>query len=194
MEIKAKAKFIRISPRKVRLIVDAVRGLAVEEAINQLHHMNKRAALTIKKLIDSAIANAVNTYELKQSNLFVKIIEVSEGPTLKRWMPRARGRATPIRKRTSHISLILGELVDSGEKIAKKQDMKAPIKLGEKAKEAEGVKVSDKKDDKKTDKKETSETGKKIIDPRSEGKGKNAKNEGKGGKGVGSKFFRRKSG
>jgi hypothetical protein len=146
-------------------------------------------------LLNSAIANATNTYELKQENLFIKIIDVSEGPTLKRWMPRARGRATPIRKRTSHINLVLGELVDSGEKAAKKQDVKAPIKLGEKAKETEGVKVKGKSDDKKIDNsKQTTEESKKISDPRGEGKGKNTKIEGKGVKGVGSKFFRRKSG
>lgn len=195
MQVTAKAKFIRISPRKVRLVVDALRGLSVEAAKNQLVNMNKKAALPVRKLLESAMANAVNNYELKEDNLFVKIIEVNEGPTLKRWMPRARGRATPIRKRTSHINIILGELVDSGVKEAKKPELKPAIKLGAKAKEAEGVKVKDKKEDKKTeDKKHTAGEAKKIVDPRGEGKGKPTKIEGKGVKGVGSKFFRRKSG
>lgn len=196
MEVKAKAKHIRISPRKVRLVVDLVRGMNVGNALNQLKFTNKKAAGPIQKLIDSAIANAVNDFELEKSNLFIKEIKVDEGATMKRWMPKARGRATPIRKRTSHISLILGELVDSGKVEAKKQKIEKPMKLGEKPKKDEGVKVASKKDVKEEDKKVDAETekGKKIIDPRGEGHGKHAKIEGKNEKGFAKKIFRRKSG
>ncbi len=195
MEVKAKAKHIRMSPRKVRLVADIARGLAVKDAINQLRFTGKKAVLPVKKLIESAIASAENNYELKQDNLFVKEIRVDEGATMKRWKPRARGRATPIRKRTSHINLILGELVDSGEIKAKKTKIDAPVKLGAKRKEDDGVKIKDKddKDDRKTKESKT-ESGKKIIDPRGEGRGKHTKIEGKNEKGFMNKVFRRKSG
>lgn len=179
-----------MSPRKVRLVIDVVRGAKVNDALNQLKFVNKRATEVVEKLIKSAIANAVNTYELEQDNLFVKEIRVDEGATMKRWMPRARGRATPVRKRTSHIMLTLGEIVDSGEKKSKSQRLEAPISLTSRAKEAEGV-----KEEKKAEvEPETDEKGKKIVDPRGEGKGKNTKIEGKNTKGFGSKVFRRKSG
>lgn len=190
MEIKAKTNNFRMSPRKVRLVVDVVRGLKVDDALNQLAFVNKKATVTIKKLIDSAIANAENNYSLKRDNLFIKEIKVNEGRTIKRWKPRARGRATTIRKRTSHILIVLGELVDSGEVAPKKIEVEEPVKLGKKDKQAEGVKTKSSKKDTKTD---NLEKGKKIVDPRSEGKGKNTKIEGKAS-GVKSKMFRRKSG
>lgn len=191
MEVKAQANNIRMSSRKVRLVVDVVRGKKVEEAINQLIFTNKKAVTPIKKLIESAIANATNNYNLKKDNLFVKEIKVNEGRTIKRWMPRARGRATTIRKRTSHVLLVLGELVDSGVVAPKKVDVEEPVKLGKKEKQSEGVKVKkDKKEDKKI---EATEKSKKIIDPRGEGKGKHSQIEGKSS-GVRGKIFRRKSG
>lgn len=196
MEVKAKVKHIRISPRKVRLVADLVRGMGVEKAIDQLNFTNKWAKRPIKKLIESAIANATNNFELEESNLFIKEIKVDEGATLKRWMPRAHGRATPLRKRTSHISLVLGEIKDSGEKKAKKQKVEAPVKLGETPKED---KKEAKKDAKKVtnknskDKDEKSEKGKDIVDPRSEGRGGHTKAEGSS-KGFAGKVFRRKSG
>jgi large subunit ribosomal protein L22 len=120
---------------------------------------------------------------------------VDDGPTLDRWMPRARGRATPIRKRTSHISLILAEVVDSGKKSAKKQKLEAPVKMDKKPREDEGVKVKGKKEEKEeTTAEEKDEKGKKIIDPRMEGHGKHTKIEGGGKKGFMGKMFRRKSG
>jgi len=197
MEVKAKVKYIKISSRKVRLVVDVIRGLKIDKALDQLNFLNKKAVRPIEKLINSAVANAENDFELEKDNLFIKEIKVNEGPTLHRWKPRARGRATPIRKRTSHIYLVLGELVESGKTEAKKQKLEAPLKLDAKPKEDEGVKIKDKKSSfaKATEDKDEEETGKKIIDPRGEGKGKHTKTEGGAGKkGFGSKFFRRKSG
>lgn len=144
MDIKAKVKNIRISPRKTRLVVDVVRGMQVEKALGQLQFMNKRAAKPVMKLVKSAIANATNNYELEESNLFVKTIKVDEGMTIKRWLPRARGRATPLRKRSCHIDLVLGEVVDSGKKKAKQQKIDAPVKLDAKSPE----KTADTKEDK----------------------------------------------
>lgn len=193
MEVKAKAKHLKNSPRKVRLVASLIRGMEVETAENQLKFLNKKAARPTLKLLASAIANAENNFELEKNNLFIKEIKVNEGPTMKRWMPRARGRATTIRKRTSHIELVLGEIKDSGEKKAKAQKLEAPVKLGSEPKKDEGVKVKSKDDEKGKENKEE-EKGKEINDPRGQGKGKNTKIEGKGSQGFGNKFFRRKSG
>lgn len=190
MEVKASAKTIKISPRKVRLLAGLIRGLSVEKAGDQLRFSGKKATMPMIKLLNSAIANAENNFELKKDNLFVKEIRVDEGVTMKRWAPKARGRATPLRKRTSHIYITLGELVDSGKVTAKKGKIEAPIKLEARAKEAEGIKIPAKKETAKDNIKKEGET-KKIIDPRGEGKGKNTKIEGKG---FASRIFRRKSG
>lgn len=111
MEIKAKARFIRISPRKVRLIIDLIRGMNVREALTQLKFLRKDAVLPVRKLIESAIANAEHNFKLKKENLYIKKITADEDPTLHRWQPRARGRATPIRKRTCHLTVILDEKI-----------------------------------------------------------------------------------
>lgn len=107
MEVKAKARFIRMSPRKVRLVVDAVRGLSVPHALTQLRFINKAAALPVRKVIESAAANAEHNFSLKRADLTVKEISVDGGPIFKRWRPRAMGRSAPIRKRTSHINVTL---------------------------------------------------------------------------------------
>jgi large subunit ribosomal protein L22 len=194
MEVKAKANFIKIAPRKVRLVAGLVRGLKAEEALEQLKNSKKHAADSVSKLIISAIANATNNYELAKENLFIKEIKVDGGPTQHRWMPRARGRATPLRKRSSHINLVLSELVPSTEKKAKKQKIEEPVKLGGKVKEDKGIKIKGKDEDLKSSGKKTEEKGKTIIDPRSEGKGKHTKIEGKSYEGFAKKIFRRKAG
>jgi len=195
MEVKAKAKYIKMSSRKLRLVADVVRGAVVGRALEQLKFINKKAALPIGKLLNSGIANAVNNYELDKDNLYIKEIRIDEGPVLKRWAPKAHGRATPIRKRMSHINLILGEIKASGKKKAKKEKLEAPIRLDSAAKEAEGLKTGEKKEKRQnvpTVLKE--EKGKEIIDIRSEGSGKHVKIEGGGSHGFMKKVFRRKSG
>jgi large subunit ribosomal protein L22 len=109
MPIRAKLRHLRISPRKVRLVTDLVKGLSVEEAERQLKFLNKRAARPILKLLNSAVANAQHNASLAKEGLYVKDIAVEPGPSLKRWRPRAMGRATPIMKRTSHITIILDQ-------------------------------------------------------------------------------------
>lgn len=200
MEIKVKAKHVRMSPRKIRLVVDVVRGLQVNKALDQLKFTNKLAVKPVIKLINSAVANAVNNFELEENNLYIKEVRVDDGPTAHRWMPRAYGRATPIRKRTSHVNLVLAEIKDSGKKEAKKQEVEAPVKLGETPKKEGSVKVDKKNKSKSSDKTEEKlkedelEKGKKIVDPRMEGHGKHTKTEGKSEKGFMGKVFRRKSG
>ena len=108
--MKASATHIRISPRKVRMVVDTVRGKSVSQALSILGFTRKKAALPVQKLLKSAVANAVENGGINDvDTLVIDRIMVDEGPTLKRYMPRARGRATPIRKRTSHIRIILRE-------------------------------------------------------------------------------------
>lgn len=111
MEVSAKAKFIRMSPRKVRLVADVIRGLDVDEALVQLEFNKKSASLPLAKLLKSAISNAEENHQLKRDNLFVKELTVDGGPTLKRWQPRAFGRATMLRKRSAHMAIVLGEKV-----------------------------------------------------------------------------------
>lgn len=103
------AKHMRISPRKVRLIMDQVRGRKVEEALNRLSFAPQRGAFVLKKLINSAVANAEQNLNMDVDKLYIKRIFADEGPTLKRFRARAMGRATRIRKRTSHLTVILDE-------------------------------------------------------------------------------------
>ncbi len=109
MRTHAKARFIRQSPYKVRRVLDLVRGLPVGEARVILEHTNRRAADVILKCLDSAVANAEHNLALDADELFVAEAYADEGPTLKRWRPRARGRATKIRKRTSHITIVVAD-------------------------------------------------------------------------------------
>ena len=108
-EVVAKLRYLRIAPRKVRLVADLIRKKPVNEALVILDFTRKKAALPLKKLLNSAIANAKNNFQLDPSNLYISKITVDEGPKYKRWMPRARGRADLILKRTSHITLVLKE-------------------------------------------------------------------------------------
>lgn len=109
MESIAKARHVRIAPRKVRLVMDMVRGKPVDEALKTLNLVRKAASPVIAKVIRSAVANAENNHEMDTEGLMVTRAFVDEGPTLKRFMPRAMGRATAIRKRTSHITVVLSE-------------------------------------------------------------------------------------
>ena len=109
MEVKAKISYARMAPRKIRLVADMVRGKDVNEAIQILSFVNKKSAPILKKLLKSAIANADQKKTIDVDTLFVKHISVDQGPTLKRYMPRAMGRASEIKKKTSHINLVLEE-------------------------------------------------------------------------------------
>ena len=109
MEIRAKGRFIRISPQKIRLVMEQVRGKKVEEALNLLSFAPQKGARILKKLLDSAVANAQQNADVDVDSLYISKVYADEGPTLKRWRPRAQGRATRIRKRTSHLTIILDE-------------------------------------------------------------------------------------
>jgi large subunit ribosomal protein L22 len=109
MEARAVGKYIRISPQKVRLVADVVRGMNVDRAITTLKFMPKKGAGILRQVIESAVANATQDDAVDVDNLVVKTITVDGGPSLKRIRPRAMGRATKIIKRTSHITVILDE-------------------------------------------------------------------------------------
>lgn len=109
MEVKASLRHARVGTQKARLVADSVRGKDVNEAIRVLTFMNKKSAVLIKKLIESAVANADQKKVIDLDNLFVKTITVDQGPVLKRFQPRAQGRAFQIKKKMSHINVILDE-------------------------------------------------------------------------------------
>jgi large subunit ribosomal protein L22 len=110
MSTVAKLKNIRISAQKVRLVADQVRGLKVDRALNLLAFSEKKAAALMKKLLESAIANAEHNDSLDIDELFIEHVSVDEGPTMKRWRARARGRTAKILKRTSHVTIKVKEL------------------------------------------------------------------------------------
>lgn len=109
MEVRSIAKMQRIAPRKVRLVLDGIRGKSLSEAVVVLNNTDKRGADIVTKVVKSAAANAENNNGLNLEELYVKEAYATEGPTLKRIRPRAKGSATPINKRTSHITVVLAE-------------------------------------------------------------------------------------
>ncbi len=109
MEARAVSRHLRISPRKARLVVDMIRGKSVDEALKILDFTPKKAAKMVTKTLKSVVANAENTQNVDVDQLYVKRIAVDEGIVIKRFLPRAHGRATPIHKRTSHITIIVDE-------------------------------------------------------------------------------------
>ena len=109
MQAKAVARTVRIAPRKARLVVDLIRGKQVGEAIAILKLTPRAASPIVEKLLNSAIANAEHNYNMDINNLLVSEVYVDEGPTMKRFRPRAQGRASQINKRTSHITIVVSE-------------------------------------------------------------------------------------
>lgn len=128
MEVKAKLTYLRMAPRKVRRVIDLIRGLEAAAALDQLNFAYKSAASPLIKLIKSAVSNAENNFHLKKDNLYIKTITADEGPKLKRWRPRAFGRANPILKRSSHVELILAEKKPSKISLSKGRHKKGEIK------------------------------------------------------------------
>lgn len=149
MQVKATAKYIHMSPRKTRLVVDLIRGLSIGEARRQLLFSKKLAAKPILKTLNSAVANAVNNFGAEEEVLMIDQAFVNEGPIFHRYKPRAHGRATPIRKRMSHITI---ELTDGKDTQAtsiqvkeEKQEEKKTIKTKVKMKSAKEKRSDTKK-------------------------------------------------
>ena len=130
VNITAKLRYLRISPRKVRLIADLIRGKKIEEAQNILNFTIKKASLPLLKLLKQAKANAKNNFQLSESNLFITKILVDEGPKYKRWRARSHGKANEIQKKTSHITIVLDELVKgTSDKVKKIKKVEKPVKV-----------------------------------------------------------------
>jgi large subunit ribosomal protein L22 len=190
MQVSAKLKNLRTSPRKVRLVANFIKGLDVAEALNQLETQIKKSNPVMKKLLESAINNAENNFGLDKDNLYVYSAKVGAGATLKRWMPRAFGRASTILKRTSQIEIILEERVE-GKGRKTKEEMEK-----EKQKRLDAQKKQDKEAKKEQEEKEEvlkneGETAVKNTEKIKEtGKIKKG-GETKGG--LASRIFRRKS-
>ncbi len=127
MLITAKLRYLRIAPRKVRLVADLIRGKTVEKAQAILNFTVKKTALPLLKLLKQAIANAKNNFQIEKTNLYISKITVDEGPKLKRWRARARGSAFKIQKKTSHITLIL-----EGKKLTRVKKAKEIEKIAKK--------------------------------------------------------------
>lgn len=109
MDVKATAKTVRCTPRKTRLVLDLIRGKSVEEALGILEFLPNSAAEAVKKVVKSAAANATHNHQLDETKLYVKSCYADEGIVLKRWMPRAKGSASQILKRTSHITVVVSD-------------------------------------------------------------------------------------
>jgi len=172
--ITAKLNYLRMSPRKIRVVADAIRGMDVDHAQVQLDRLSRTAADPIKKLLNSAIASAIHNFQKNRANLFVQSITVDKGPVLKRFRARAFGRAADIRKHTSHIVLTLGELKTPAKKrftIATKEKTKASGTLEEMS---QGEKKKTDRDFTPGDKKDNSGIQKRVAD-------------------IGKRIFRRKS-
>ena len=109
MEVRAVAKYVRTSPQKVRMIIGTIKGKPVEEAMNKLKFMPQKAAGILENVLRSALANAEQKEDMDVDRLVVRNVYADQGPTMKRWRPRARGRATRILKRSAHITVVLAE-------------------------------------------------------------------------------------
>ncbi len=142
--VQAKLRFLRISPKKTRLVCDAIRGLSVEQADARLIAMKKKASFPLHKLLHSAVANALHNFSAKKDTLKVEAIFADEGPTIKRYRPRARGVAAPIRKRMSHVTIVV-----SGEKKEEVKKEEKPATKKPAAKKAPAKKAAPKKAAKK---------------------------------------------
>jgi large subunit ribosomal protein L22 len=129
MEIKVKLNNLRTSPRKVRQVVDLIRGKRASEAQSILLFTVNRSARPVLKLLNSAVASAKHEFHLEESNLFISKITVDEGPKLKRWHAMSRGRAYPIIKRSSHVALVLSDMILKAEKEIKTTEIKQMKRL-----------------------------------------------------------------
>ncbi|MFA5871464.1 MAG: 50S ribosomal protein L22 [Parcubacteria group bacterium] len=197
MQVSAKLNNYRKSPRKVRLVADMLKGLDVKKAEDQLKYLIKGSASSFEKLLKSAVANAENNFGLNKDNLYVKEVIVNEGARLKRWLPRAYGRASLLLKRTSRVEMILAERVEGKDrKQVKKQEIKE-IKAEDKVK-IESTKKESEKEAAKEERKPAriatrSVAGGEIVKEREEKEFLDEKKKAGEQKGFLKKVFRRKS-
>jgi large subunit ribosomal protein L22 len=195
MKVTAKIKNLRTSPRKVRLVANFIKGMDVAVAIVQLNHTVKKTSPDIEKLLKSAVANAENNFGLDRTNLFVKEVIVGDGPSLKRWLPRAHGRATQLLKRSCNVEITLEERVE-GKNRKSKQELDKQKKDRE---EAKAKMLEEFEKERKREEKEAEEKGEKSEKAPELGAGEKAPIKMRGemkktpDKGFLKKVFNRKS-
>jgi large subunit ribosomal protein L22 len=189
MQVTAKLKNLRVFPRKVRLVASFVKGLDVLEALNQLTNNSKKSSPVIKKILESAISNAENNFGLAKDNLYILAVKVGAGATLKRWMPKAFGRASQILKRTSQIEITLEERVEGLGRKSKEEMEAEKQKRMEAQKKQEKAREKEEKDEaeKNTETEVTAKTTEKMKESLK------AKKAGENKGGLASRIFRRKS-
>ena len=194
MQVSAKLNNFRKSPRKVRLVASMLKGLSVKEAQNQLKFIVKGSTPNFEKLLKSAASNAENNFGWDKENLFIKDVVVNEGAKLKRWLPRAYGRASLILKRTCNIEIVVAEVVPGkGRKKVAKQEIKEVKGKPETAKK-EKEKTEETKEEKKPDRIVTrSGAGGELIKERAEKEFIDEKKKAEKSKGFLKRVFRRKS-
>ena len=181
MKISAKLDNLRKSPRKVRLVASLIKGLDVQKAEQQLKFLVKGSAPHFEKILKSAVANAENNSGLDRDNLYIKDVIVDEGKKLKRWLPRAHGRASLLLKRTSHIEIVLEERVKGkGRKKVEKQEIK-------------DIKKADVDTEEKIGQEELKEEKKELVKEKDEKEFVDEKKKAAESKGFLKKVFRRKS-
>jgi len=180
-EVNAKARFIRVAPRKVRLVINQLKGQPVVEALGYLQFVRRSAVRPVTKLLQSAVANAEHNFRIDRSDLFIKHFTADDGPTLKRYRPRAHGRSAPISKRTSHIKVVLG--VKPGARLKAVTPAKQPTAAKAPAKGAP---------EKQSEVAVVSPDTIKKVGPKSAGRG--PVERGKTDKGFLKKIFQRKTG
>jgi len=181
MKVTAKLNNLRISPRKTRLVTDSIKGIDVNDAIVNLGNLIKRSSSPVEKLLKSAIANAENNFGLDRSNLYIYDIQVGEGSTLKRWLPRAFGRATPLLKKSSKINLVLEERIEGKNRKTKEQMEKEKKKREEERKKIEKEMMEERESE--TKKENVAIAAGKVIEEK----------KSASGKGWTKKIFQRKS-
>lgn len=143
MPARAKLRYLRIAPRKVRMVAELIRRKSVVEAENILRFTVKKSARPFLKLLNSAVANAKSGFQMDKENLYIQKVLVDEGPKMKRWLPRARGKADEIQKKTSHITIVLDEIEERkdlrvGRKPEKETENKAKGKTDQRTKKPSG--------------------------------------------------------
>lgn len=187
MKVTAKLNNLRVAPRKSKLVADLIKGLDVSEALNQLDGAIKRTSPHMKKLLSSAIANAENNFGLDKDNLYVFDATIGAGPTLKRWMPKAYGRAGRIMKRTSKITIVLEERVEGkGRKSKEEMEKEKKQRMEEKKKHEKEIE-KEREEMKKEEKTDKEATFSKVSEEKEKGKIDTQK------KSWTNKIFRRKS-
>ncbi|OGI16335.1 MAG: 50S ribosomal protein L22 [Candidatus Moranbacteria bacterium RBG_19FT_COMBO_42_6] len=191
MQVSAKLNNLRIAPRKIRLVTNLIKKMDVEGAINQLDVAIKKGSAPIKKLLLSAISNGESNFGIDRSNMYVLDVVVGAGPTLKRWMPKAYGRAGQILKRTSRIELILEERVEGKDRKTKEQLEKERKKRAEEKKKAEKARAKEREEEEKSTEKTSSEGKTKQAEKIKDAEKPKQTTDKKGS--WGSKIFRRKS-